>query len=103
MRIRKTRLGPSRDLGLRKGTTPGQYRKHAKYVLGEEAGAKKADIHQRKYYEAQAGGVKKKPAAKPKKAVESPIKREKFKPATKKEIEALVKKSLKKKKKKKKK
>lgn len=54
MRIRKIRLGPSRDLGLKKGTTPGKYRKHAKYVLGEEIGGKRADIQQRKYYEAAA-------------------------------------------------
>ena len=62
MRIRKQRLGKPRDLGLKPGTTPGKYRKHAKYVLGEEAGRKAADIYQKKYYE--KGATKAAPAKK---------------------------------------
>jgi len=119
---RKRHQSPKRIFNFKCDLTPYQYRQHAMKVIGGEEGKKKADDYQRRYYEKQSAGNEKpkaktgkeKPKAKkgkekPKakkgtdvKAIEKVTSRTKFKPATKKEIEELVSKSLKKGKKKKK-
>lgn len=56
MRVRKERLKKDWWGGVDKSLSPGKYRQVAIKVYGKAEGTKKADVHQRKYYEKQAVG-----------------------------------------------